>query len=141
MTKLKKSRCLQCGKEITNKNMHRHIEAMHTGINENYHSDIGLNAIKNGLKNTDKCINHQRTRSTMLSLDGGIFRPFRRVKISDMTKAKEIRACGEEFSLYNQERTWHNRKKIVWVDEAEHGNPTYVPKNLLDRAIADGINI
>lgn len=141
MSKLPTSPCPRCGKEITNENMTRHTFDIHISGKKSGKSEKGLLAIKNGLKNTTPCIKYQRTRSTLISLDGGIFRPFCRVKLSDMTKAKEIRLCGKEFSLYQEERTWINRHKIHWVDEEEHGNPTYVPNNILDRAIAAGIDV
>jgi hypothetical protein len=141
MSKLPKSPCPRCGKEITDENMTRHIFDIHISSKKSGKSEKGLLAIKNGLKNTTPCINYQRTRSTLISLDGMPFRPFSRVKLSDMTKATEIRACGKEFSLYQEKRTWINRHKIHWVDEEEHGNPTYVPNNMLDRAIAAGIDV
>jgi hypothetical protein len=135
----KKSPCQYCDKEIDQKFMQRHINIAHFGIKQ--FSDEGRKNIVNGKKNTTNCIQYQKTRSTLLSLDGDIFRPFNIYKIADLNKAKEIRACGKPFSIYQQKRTYFNRNKIHWVTELEHGNPTYVPKNLLDRAIADGINI
>lgn len=136
---LQKMPCPCCGKSVTKKNMNRHILTHNT---KSYMNDENhINAIKNGLKNTTNCINYQRSRSTLLSLDSDIYRPFNAYKIADLNKAKEIRACGKPFSLYQEDRTYFNRNKIHWIDEAEHGNPTYVPKNLLDRAIADGINL
>jgi hypothetical protein len=121
--------------------MTRHIFDKHISGKRTAMSEAHLNAVINGRKNTTPCIKHQRKRSTLLSLDGGQFKPFSGVLIGDMNKSREIRACGEEFSLYQEHRTWSNRKKIVWVDQEEHGNPTYVPNNMVDRAIADGIDL
>jgi hypothetical protein len=121
--------------------MTRHIFDKHISGKRAAISESHLNAVINGRKNTTPCIKHQRERSTLISLGGEQFRPFSGVPIGDMNKSKEIRACGKEFSLYQEHRTWGNRKKVVWVDEEEHGNPTYVPNNMLVRSIADGIDI
>jgi endogenous inhibitor of DNA gyrase (YacG/DUF329 family) len=136
---LEKIPCPKCGKSVSKKNIKRHLKTHESksSMNDEKH----INAIRNGKKNTTNCIQYTSTRTTFISLDGEIFRPFCRVKIGDMNKAQEIRACGKEFSLYQEERTWNNRHKIRWVDEAEHGNPTYVPNNMLDRAIAAGVEI
>ena len=106
----------------------------------------GRIAISKGKKNTQACIEAIATRTTFVSLDGDIFRPFGKTPITDMSNAKEIRCYGKEFSLYQEERllkntTANNMKKVVWISEEEFDSQYYVPHNMLDRAKKDGINI
>lgn len=103
--------------------MTRHIFDKHISGKRAAISESHLNAVINGRKNTTPCIKHQRERSTLISLDGEQFRPFSGVPEGDMNKSKEIRACGKEFSLYQEHRTWGNRKRLYGLTKRNTATP------------------
>ncbi len=78
----------------------------------------GSIALSEGKKNTQACIEAIAKRTTFVSLDGGKFKPFSLIKITDMRTTKEIRVYGE-FSQYQSDRTALYHDKIRFVDKTE----------------------
>ena len=117
--------CPYCSKVIASNTLKRHYECYHLGVPR--FTEKGLKSIREGKKNTEACARYQATRSTLVSLDNGQFRPFSMVKISDMNRAKCIRLYGAPLSDYKIARINKNHCKLRWVNDEEFDGQYYYP--------------